>query len=147
LAGGAPALIVLVAVEEVHRADLVVDEVAHRLAELDAPAILGDATLLLGELAEGEAQRAKPAIRGVELGAGARHRHPHRRVRLLVYALDYGPLGHGPELPLVGVSLLGPHLRKAPHELVPGLLGDVGIGAEAAKLGPGGGATRAHLQA
>src|SRR5262249_48048188 len=50
--------VVLVAVEEVHGRDLVVDELADRLAELDAAAILRDALLLLGELAEREAEAA-----------------------------------------------------------------------------------------
>ena len=38
-----------------------------------------------------------PAVGGVELGAGARHRHPHRRVRLLVGLGQDGARRHRPE--------------------------------------------------
>ena len=95
-----PHLVVLVAVEEVHRRDLVVDEVAHGVAELDAAPVLGDLLLLLGELAEREAEAAEPAVRGVQLRARARHRHPHRRVRPLVDLGQDGPRRHRPELAL-----------------------------------------------
>ena len=63
-------LVVLVAVEEVDRVHLLVHELADRLAELDAAAVLGDLLLLLGEAAERQAEAAEAAVGGVELGAG-----------------------------------------------------------------------------
>ena len=43
--------------------------------------------------------------------------------------------------------LLHPHLGQAAHELVPALLGRVGVGAETAELRPGGGTAGADMQA
>ena len=106
-----------------------------------------DLLLLLLEAREGEAEAAQPAVGGVDLGAGAGDGHPHRRMRLLVGLGQDGALGHRPEFALVGEGLLHPHLGQAAHELVPALLGGVGIGAEAAELGPGGRAAGADMQA
>ena len=52
------------------------------------------APLLLGEARRGDAEAADAARGGVELGAGAGHRHPHRRMRLLQGLGQHRPLGH-----------------------------------------------------
>ena len=66
---------VLVAVEEVLRRDGVVDP-ADRLAQLDAPAVLGRAALLLGERHRRHAEAADAAVGRIELGAGRGHGDP-----------------------------------------------------------------------
>src|SRR5262249_294287 len=53
---------------------------------------------------------------------------------------------HRPEFALVGEGFLHPHLGQAAHELVPALLGDIGIGAKAAELGPGRRSAGADMQ-
>src|SRR5207249_778895 len=126
---------------------LIVDELADRLAELDAPAILGDALLLLGELAEGEAEAAEPAVGGIELGARARHRHPHRRVWPLIDFRQDRAARHRPELALELELLRRPHPRQTAHELVPALLRDVRARVEPGQLGPRRRAARADLDA
>jgi hypothetical protein len=140
-------LLVLVAEQEVGCGDLLVHERADRLAMLDAPPVLLDLLLLLVEAREGQAEAAQPAVGRVDLCARAGDRHPHRRVWFLVGLGQDGALGHRPELTLVGEGLLHPHLGQAAHELVPALLGRVGIGAEAAELGPGRRAAGADMQA
>ena len=55
-------------------------------------------------------------------------------------------LGHR-DRALDGRRLLGPQARQHVHELVPGLLGRVGVDAEAAELGPRRRARRAELEA
>src|SRR5579863_7127563 len=49
--------------------------------------------------------------------------------------------------PPTRVTLLRPHLRNTMDELVPGLLGIVGIGAKAAEFGPRGGTAGADIDA
>ena len=61
---------------------------------LDAPVVLRGAALLLGVAGGGDAEAAEPAVGGVELGARARDRHPHRRVRLLHRLRQHVALGH-----------------------------------------------------
>ena len=55
-------------------------------------------------------------------------------------------VGHGEELALEAEALLRPHLGDGVDELVPALLGLVGVGPEAAELGPGGRAAGAELE-
>ena len=86
-------------------------------------------SLLRLERREVHAERAHAAVGGVELGAGRRHGHPHRRVRLLVRLGQHGPGRHREELALVAEALLHPHLRDGVDELVPRLLRRVGVGA------------------
>ena len=56
---------------------------ADRIARLDAPVVLPGPALLLGVAGGGHAEAAEAPLGGVELGARAGHRDPHRRVRLL----------------------------------------------------------------
>ena len=86
--------VVGVAVEEVDGGDLLVDEFAGGFAGADAAAVFLDLALLLTEAAEGEAERAEPALGGVDLGARAGDGDPHRRVRLLVGLGQDGAGGH-----------------------------------------------------
>ena len=78
---------------------------------------------------------------------GRRDRHPQRRVGLLVRLGQHGPGRHREELALVAEALLHPHLRDRVDELVPALLRLVGVGPEAAELGPRGRAAGAELEA
>src|SRR2546425_10110905 len=74
----------LVAVEEVDGADLVVHELAYRVAMLDATAVLFDLSFLLGKGREGHPEAAETAVCRVQLGAWTGHRHPHRRGGVLL---------------------------------------------------------------
>src|SRR5207249_3707703 len=94
------------------------------------------ALLLLGELPEGEPEAAEPAVGGVELGARARHRHPHGWMRALVDLREDRAARHRPELTLELELLRRPHARQAAHELVPALLGDVRARVESGELRP-----------
>ena len=111
---------------------------ADRVAALDAAEVLLGAALLLVVARRGDAEATEAAVGGVELGARAGDRHPHRRVRLLHRLRQHVAFGHREAVALVRHVLVGPHLRQHPHELVPRLLGVVGIGVEAAELGPRG---------
>ena len=82
--------------------------------------------------AERQPEAAQPAVRRVELRAGAGHRHPHRRVRLLVRLRQDRARRHRERLAPVAEALLRPHLRQHAHDLVPRLLRVVGVGLEAA---------------
>jgi hypothetical protein len=68
-------------------------------------------------------------------------------MRALVHLRQDRPPRHRPELALELELIGGPHLGQAAHELVPALLGDVGIGVEPGQLGPRGGATGPDLHA
>ena len=76
--------IVLVAVEEVGGRDLLVDEVADRLAELDPTAVLANFLLRIGEPGEGEPQASQSPIGRIDLRARAGDGNPHRRMGPLV---------------------------------------------------------------
>ena len=134
------------AVQEVDRVELVVDELADRVAVLDAVAVGLHLPLLLGERREVDAEAAHPPVGRVVLGSRARHRHPERRVGVLDRLGQDGPGRHREELALVAVALLGPHLGQGVDELVPRLLRVVRVGLEAAQLGPRGRPAGPHLQ-
>ena len=110
-------------------------------------AVLLDPLLLGLERREVDAEGAHAAVGGVELGAGRRHGDPQRRVWLLVRLGQHGAGRHREELALVAEALVHPHLRDRVHVLVPRLLRDVGVGAEAAELGPRRRAAGAELEA
>ncbi len=137
---------VLVAVEEVVGRHAVVDHAADRLALAHAAVVLAGAALLLGVAHGGDAEAAEAAVGGVELGAGAGHRHPHRRMRLLQRLRQHRALGHREAGAVPRQAILHPHPRQHAHVLVPVLLGRVGIGLEAAELGPGRRARGAELE-
>ena len=71
----------------------------------------------------GDAETADAALGGVELGAGAGHRDPQRRMRLLHGLRQDVALGHREAVPVPREALLRPHLRQHAHVLVPRLLG------------------------
>src|SRR5215469_9287227 len=67
-------------------------------------------------------------------------------MRLLVGFWDYCPHWHRPRPALVAETLLGPHFGQAMNDLVPCLLGLVGVDAEAAEFGPRRRASGADLE-
>ncbi len=105
------------------------------------------APLLLGETRRRDAEASQAALGGVELGARARDRDPHRGMRLLHRLWQHRALGHREAVALPGEALLGPHARNRAHVLVPVLLRAVRVRFEAAELGPGRRAGRPELEA
>ena len=121
-------------------------DAADRVALLDAAEVLRGAALLLGVAGRRDAEAAETAVGGVELGARAGDRDPHRRVRLLHRLRQHVALGHREAAALPRHVPVAPQLRQHAHELVPGLLGVVGVGVEAAELGPRRAARGADLE-
>src|SRR5207244_9155752 len=74
-----PCLLVFRAEQEVHGIDLLVDELADRIAALDTAAVLRDLRLLLGDAAERQAEAAEAAVRGVQRCTRAGDGDPQRR--------------------------------------------------------------------
>src|SRR5581483_6355435 len=87
--------------------------------------------------AEGKAETAKPAFGCVHLSSWAGHRDPQRRMRLLIWLGQNCPLRHRPGCTLIRITFLGPHLGNTMNKFIPGFLGLVRVGAEAAQFGPG----------
>ena len=134
------------AVEEVQRRHPVVHR-ADRLAVTDAPMVFARPPLLLGVAGRGNAEAAEPALGGVDLGAGRRHRHPHRRMRLLQRLRQHRSLGHREREAVMREALLrlmalGAHAEgSAADEHHPGgvvvLRRQAGIGGAAPELAAG----------
>ena len=64
--------IVLMAEQEVHSVHLLVDKIADRIAELDAPPILLDLLLLLSKPPKCQSQASQTPVRGIEFRPCAR---------------------------------------------------------------------------
>ena len=105
-----------------------------------------NALLLAGEAGKAHAQTPQASVRGVVLGAGRRHRHPHRRMGLLVRLGQHRSARHREELAVVGETLFGPHLGDDTDELVPALFGVVDLGPKATEFGEGCRAPGAELE-
>src|SRR5262249_2432674 len=95
-ARGDPLSIIFMTVQEVDGRYLLVDEAADRLTVADDTAITFELLLLLLDRAEGKAEAAQPAFGGVHLSSGTGHRNPQRRMRLLIWLGQNGPLRHRP---------------------------------------------------
>ena len=118
-----------------------------RVALLDAAEVLLGAALLLGVARGRDAEAAEAAVGGVELGARAGDRHPHRRVRLLHRLRQHVAFGHRERSARRTTTCSSAHsFGQHAHELVPRLLGVVGVDVEAAELGPRGAARGADLE-
>src|SRR5262249_54695288 len=123
--------------QEVHGVHLLVDKIADRIAQLDAPTILLDLLLLLSKPPKRQPQASQPPVSGVEFRTRTRDRYPQRRMRLLIRLRQDGTRRHGPEFSLVTERLRGPHFGQAAHKLVPALLGGVWMRPEPTQFGPG----------
>src|SRR5438552_17640042 len=93
--------IVLMAEQKVDSVHLLVDKIAHRITQLDAPTIFFDFLLLLSKPAKRQTQAPQTPVRSVEFGPRTGDRHPQRWMRLLVRLRQDGARWHGPEFSLV----------------------------------------------
>src|SRR5438128_12276152 len=76
--------IVLMAEQKVDSVHLLVDKIAHRITQLDAPTIFFDFLLLLSKPAKRQTQAPQTPVRSVEFAPRTDDRHPQARMRLVV---------------------------------------------------------------
>src|SRR5271155_2908237 len=117
--------------------DLVVDEFPNRIAILDDASVVCDQTAVVTYRAQRHTEHSDSSLRGLNCGFRRRYCDPHWRMRILNGLWKNVSRRHFKIFPVPLELLLGPHLRNGPYDLIPHVLGIVGVYSKCSYLGPG----------